>query len=180
MRISLDLDGVLADTIRLWLDLYREQTGRRLSKEEVNDWDFWRRLGFTEREFYESFMGVWRHWERIPPTEPDLAGKVAALRRLGVVDIVTVREPETVKAAKAWLNRQGVIYQRLVVVPPPRSKVDYPYDVYIDDSPNVVLEAVRRGRRALLYVQPWNHRVPDGAGVVRVKSLKEAVEALSP
>jgi 5'(3')-deoxyribonucleotidase len=44
LRISLDVEGVLADTIRLWIRLWNRRSGRRLEYEDVVEWDFWRRL----------------------------------------------------------------------------------------------------------------------------------------
>src|SRR3989304_8541314 len=91
MKIALDVDSVLADVIVTWLDVYREFSGRSLKKAEVNTWNFWKTLGLTRKQFEDIFTEAWVRWERIPPTENNLAGTVKRLRRLHTVDIVTGR-----------------------------------------------------------------------------------------
>ena len=91
LRIALDVDGVLADTMKLWLRLWNRRSSQSLSYEELVEWDFWKRLGISGEEFMELMKEAWRMWRELPPTEPNLSEKVSRLRSLGRVDIVTAR-----------------------------------------------------------------------------------------
>jgi len=178
LRIALDLDGVLADTMKLWLRLWNRRTGQDLSYEELSEWDFWRRLGLGEDEFMEMLNEAWRMWRSLPPTEPNLSEKVSRLRSLGRIDIVTARSRETERYALMWLEAHRVPYDGYIWVRSSRLKPKLDYDVFIDDSPLIVDGLIARGRMLLLYDRPWNRSVSEDRLVRRIRSLEEAYEVL--
>ncbi|MEM0450808.1 MAG: hypothetical protein QXO17_04490 [Nitrososphaerota archaeon] len=177
MRIALDLDGVLADTIRVWLRIWNEQRFPKLTYESIDSWDFWRKLGISEAEFAEIFSRAWQKWEEIPPAEEGLSEKVMRLSELGRVDVVTGRPAEERERVAMWLRRHRISYRNLVMGV--TDKVKLGYDVYIDDSPIVATEGSRTGRTVLLRDQPWNRFVRSNSYVRRVRGLDEAVFVLS-
>ncbi len=183
MKIALDVDSVLADVIVTWLDVYREFSGRSLKKAEVNTWNFWKTLGLTRKQFEDIFTEAWVRWERIPPTENNLAGTVKRLRRLHTVDIVTGRTLNTVPDVKKWLSWQNIDYEQFVRVPTYTLKSSLEYDIFIDDSPLNIVGAADKNRHSILYDQPWNQDMEPHPVIYRVKSLVEAadiVEKLTP
>lgn len=177
MRIALDLDGVLADTIRVWLRIWNEHRFPRLTYESIDTWDFWRKLGISEAEFAGIFARAWLMWEEIPPVEEGIAEKVRRLSELGTVDVVTGRPAEERERVVLWLRRHGISYRGLVVGV--TDKVRLGYDVYIDDSPLVAIAGARSGRLVLLRDQPWNRDVRSNSYVRRVRGLDEAIGVLS-
>jgi len=178
IRIALDLDGVLADTMRLWIKLWRQRTGQELSFEELVDWDFWRELGITEAEFMRIMNDAWRMWRRMPPTEEELSEKVSKLKTLGKVDIVTARPRETEEYVLRWLERHRIPFDDYIWIESSRAKLRLGYDVYIDDSPLVAEEGPVARRLILLYDRPWNRRVAENFYVRRVKGLSQAYQLL--
>lgn len=178
IRIALDLDGVLANTMALWIKLWRRRTGQELGFEELVEWDFWRRLGITESEFMRIMNDAWRLWRQLPPTEPGLSEKVSKLRTLGRVDIVTARPEETEEYVFRWLQHHRIPFDDYVRMENSRAKLRLGYDVYIDDSPIVAEEASARRMRVLLYDQPWNRGVGENFYVRRVRGLEHAYRLL--
>jgi uncharacterized HAD superfamily protein len=177
MLIAIDLDGVLSDSMGLWIRIWNASNYPKLSYEDISEWDFWRRLGLTEERFSEIFDEVWSRWEELQPLEQDVAEIVDRISRVGVVDIVTGRPGRNRNFIVKWLRRHGINYRRLLIGV--ENKIKYLYDVYIDDSPIQALEASHAGRLLLLRDQPWNRHVEPNKFVIRIKSLEEAYRVLT-
>jgi len=178
LRIALDVDGVLADTMRLWLRLWNRRSSQSLSYEELVEWDFWKRLGISGEEFMELMKEAWRMWRELPPTEPNLSEKVSRLRSLGRVDIVTARPREVEKYTLRWLEAHRIPYDGYVLMRSSRVKATLDYDVFIDDSPLMVDGCAMRASLLLLYDRPWNRGILEDAHVKRIKNLNEAYQVL--
>jgi len=179
VRIALDVDGVLADVMPLWLELYNSNYGAQLTFENLTTWDFWMPAGIPRSTFYRIFSQAWRLWRKIPPTEENLGEKVQALMRKGRVDIVTGRSRDTVQHVKHWLSHHHITYNNFVAVPSTRSKAKLDYTIYIDDAPRVAVAVAKKGGRIALYDQPWNRNVQESETIVRVMNLTEAAELVN-
>ena len=179
MRIALDVDGVLADVIRAWLE-YSNGVRPRIAKSQITDWDFWRGFGIKRRDFYEELDRCWKDgWRSIPPTDGGIGRASGELGRLGRVDIVTARDPSTDPYVREWLDLHGISYRDYVSVPAGPMKADLDYDVFIDDSPLNAAAFLDRGRRVVLYTQPWNlsvaaEPVPAAAAAADVAASQDA------
>lgn len=176
MRIALDLDGVLADSISVWVRVWNSFGRKQISVDDIIEWDFWKTLGITEKEFHRIFYIAWKNWHLIPPSEHDITYKVSLLESLGKVDIVSARPRNTVKFVMLWLERHGLGDKKLVLLGPGAKKHELGYDFYIDDSPINAVEIASSNKYVLLYDRPWNRSLRDGERLRRVKSLTEAYE----
>lgn len=179
-RIALDVDGVLADVMSAWLDLTNPGRLAPLSKSDMDGWDFWARHGIKKREFYAQLDACWDAWASIPPTEPDLGRSAGMLSKIASsLDIVTARSSATNRHVKEWLRHYDITYDRYVQVASGWMKADLEYDVFIDDSPINAEAFARRGRRVVLYDQPWNAGVDTSPeGIVRSPDLERAVSEI--
>lgn len=174
MRIAIDLDGVLANSMKTWLKIWYEETGQLMKFEELNEWFFWRKLGIDEETFVRILNKAWIRWIEIPPTEDDIDGKVYKLKTLGSVDIVTARPKSTKEYALKWLNYYKISFDKYVWTRNSLAKAKLRYDVYIDDSPSMIEALENTGKLLLLYAQPWNRDVQEKENVKIVKNLDEA------
>jgi uncharacterized HAD superfamily protein len=161
LRIAVDLDGVLADTIVTVCRILNEKRRMPLSVESFNQWNAWEIAGISRDEFFNVLDEAWFSWKEVPPTEGNLAEKVDRIREFGLVDIVTGRSPGTVRPAKHWLEKAGIQYDSFV-----RSynttdgKAQLNYDVYVDDNAELMsMLAARPHATGILYLQPWNRNV---------------------
>jgi len=171
LRIAVDLDGVLAETMTIWCKKANEELGTRVTLDDLDTWASWTKFGITRDQFFRLLDEAWDKWEEVPPTEPDLAEKVAKIQPLGSLDIVTGRSRQTVEGAKNWLAHHKIPYERFVRVPGMKDKVFLNYDVYIDDAPELMpLISRNPGMRGILYERPWNRNVPRLPGVFKVES----------
>jgi uncharacterized HAD superfamily protein len=162
-----------------WCKRANAQLGTRLKLDDLDTWGSWVKFGISKDQFFKLLDEAWEEWEKVPPTEPGLAAKVAKLKPYGSLDIVTGRSSGTVEHAKNWLAHHKIPYERFVRVPGMRDKVFLNYDVYIDDAPELMPLISRNPvMRGILYERPWNRYVPDLARIAKVGSWSEIPKVL--
>lgn len=173
LKIAVDLDGVLAESMFVWCKKANDTFGTGLRMEDLDSWASWKKYGISKDDFYRLLDESWDEWQAIPPTEPALAEKVAKVEKFGDLDIVTGRSKRTVEAARSWVDSQKVRYRRFVRVLGWRDKILLDYDVYIDDAPDL-MPLISRSPTAwgILYERPWNRSVGDMPKVLKAKSWK--------
>ncbi|MEK6865052.1 MAG: hypothetical protein AABX06_01075 [Thermoproteota archaeon] len=176
MKIALDVDGVLADVIESWL-IYNNKIRPNISKDDITNWDFWKKFKINRYDFYEELTSCWKNWNSIPPTEGNLSIVTQNLSNFGQVDIVTARELSTDSFVKNWLKLHDVTYQNYVSVIDGPMKADLDYDVFIDDSPLNAIKFLKHKKNVFLYSQPWNQHISD-QNIQRISTLSEVVEKL--
>jgi 5'(3')-deoxyribonucleotidase len=174
LKIAVDLDGVLAESMLVWCQRANKEFGIRVKMEDLDGWSSWKKFSISKDDFYRILDESWDDWREIPPTEPDIAEKVARIEKLGEIDIVTGRSKRTVEAARSWVDNQKVRYRRFVRVLGWRDKILLGYDVYIDDAPDL-MPLISHSPRAwgVLYERPWNRSVGDMPKVLKVKSWQQ-------
>jgi len=176
LKIALDVDGVLADVIESWL-IYNNKIRPIISKDDITNWDFWKKFKINRYDFYEELTSCWKNWNSIHPTEDNLSIVTQNLSNFGQVDIVTARELSTDSFVKNWLKLHDITYQNYVSVIDGPMKADLDYDVFIDDSPLNAIKFLKRKKTVFLYSQPWNQHISD-QNVQRISTLSEAIEKL--
>lgn len=158
----------------VWCELANQEYGSRFRMEDLDSWSWWRKSAISKDDFYRILDESWDHWEKIPPTEPDIALKVARIERFGDLDIVTGRSKRTVEAARNWIDSKKVRCRNFVRVLGWRDKILLDYDVYIDDAPDLMPLVSRSPIAwAVLYERPWNRNVSDLPKILRTKSWAE-------
>jgi 5'(3')-deoxyribonucleotidase len=174
LKIAVDLDGVLAESMLVWCKRANKEFGTRLKMEDLDSWSAWKKFPISKDDFYRILDESWDDWLEIPPTEPDLAEKVLRIEKFGNLDIVTGRSKRTVEAARNWIDNQKVRYRHFVRVLGWRDKILLDYDVYIDDAPDL-MPLISRSPTAwgILYERPWNKSVIDIPKILKVKAWRE-------
>jgi 5'(3')-deoxyribonucleotidase len=174
LKIAVDLDGVLAESMFVWCELANKEFGTRLRMEDLDSWSSWKKFAISKDDFYRILDESWDEWQKIPPTEPELAEKVARIEKFGDLDIVTGRSKRTVDAARSWVDDQKVPYRRFVRVLGWRDKILLDYDAYIDDAPDLMpLISQSPASWGVLYERPWNKNVGDMSKVLKAKSWRQ-------
>jgi len=177
MKIALDVDGVLADVIQSWLN-YNNSIRQEISKQEISEWDFWKKFKINRYDFYAELSSCWKNWMSVPPTETNLSLTTKNLSKIGQVDIVTARERSTDSFVKNWLNHYDISYDNYVSVIDGPMKANLDYDVFIDDSPLNALKIIEQKKKIILYSQPWNQHILEDQ-IHRVSNLSEAIEEIN-
>ncbi len=170
MRIGVDLDGVLADTMVSVCQILNSRRNTPLTVESFVRWRAWEIAGITKDEFFRALDEVWFSWETLPPTEENLDAKVGRLGRFGTVDIVTGRSSATVPQANSWLKHHRIPFESFVRTDnSTTAKLDLHYDWYIDDSSELMtLLASRLHGSGVLYLRPWNRNTLEMPRIFKV------------
>lgn len=174
LKIAVDLDGVLAESMLVWCKRANREFGTRLKMEDLDSWSSWKKFAIFKDDFYRILDESWDAWRGIPPTEPNIAEKVARIEKFGDLDIVTGRSKRTVEAARSWVDNQNIRHRNFVRVLGWRDKIFLNYDVYIDDAPDLMpLISQSPTAWGILYERPWNRTVGDMPKVLKAKSWQQ-------
>ncbi len=180
LKIAVDLDGVLAESMLVWCERVNKEFGMHLKMDDLDSWSSWKKFSISKDDFYRILDESWEDWEEVPPTEPRIAGKVARIEKFGDIDVVTGRSRKTEAAAKSWVDNHGIRYKHFVRVEGWRDKIILDYDVYIDDAPDLMqLVSQTPLRWAVLYDRPWNRGVPNIPKVLRSQSWNHVPRLLA-
>lgn len=180
LRIAVDFDGVLFDHIPYVLRGFRDAHGIDLEAEGLRYWDFFQYRAVREKNLtWSCVRDVLSAIDQDPvlhecdPRDPHAADVIARWRSAGHhVSIVTAREPAARACTEAFLRRNGIPHDALVM----GAAVKTGWDVLVDDAPHNVLMAAADGGLALLMDHPYNRDVPTKRNPLRVGDWLE-VEA---
>ena len=176
-RLAVDLDGVLADTMAACCKIINKRYSSHFKVSSFNRWKAWETLGISKNEFFHILDQAWSEWNSIPPTEDRLDEKVGKLLEFCDLDIVTGRSAHTVASAKSWLETQEIRFNAFVRTDSGMDKVNLNYDVFIDDSPELMLAlSSKPNGYAILYTQPWNEEVEELPKILRANSWDQIPE----
>lgn len=154
MKISVDIDGVLADQVGAALKRIEKAYGQRYTKSEVNCWNW----SFGGRELWLEIAELLRDPEYVLSV-PVMEGSQAAIQHLSRHDVcvVTARRPETEEATKQWLSTHFPCLREYYHAKT-GNKHTIASDVLIDDFDVNILDFVKSShdRRGILFVHPWS------------------------
>jgi len=168
--------------MKAWIQKYNKKYNANLTIRFIEKWGFYEDLGMSVEECFVIFNQAWADIDNLESIEQDIWQKTKMLSNLGTVDIVTSVYPEQAAKVKEWLDRQGVVRNKIVFT---QDKTILEYDVFIDDSPSNIVKVVQNGKIGLLYNQPWNRQVDvqqdifTGQGqIFRVYNLYDAIDMI--
>jgi len=178
MKISLDFDGVISDTINSWVDKYNNiyaydlQTDFITSR-DIDKWGFYEKLNISQDTCFDIFSMAWGDWMNLKPMEPHLKQKTKMLNNLAPVDIVTAVQPEHLEDIEKWLKYHNITYNNLVHS---TAKHELDYDIYIDDAVKNIQAVFDAGKHGLLLNQPWNVDMRDQQKPVMISNTKYKIQ----
>ena len=186
MRLGIDLDGVVSDFNKGWIDQYNAEFGATIPLDAVTTWagmvgltHFHDMAAFWEwaRDFGNG-ASLFRHLETYPEAVPTL-GRLAENHD---IVIITTKPSWAVSDTFAWIADRRLPTREVHVVDMDAPKWVVPCDVYLDDAPHHI-EAIHRHRPESVmcrYVRPWNKAVPGVHDVHDWKGFDGLIQGLSP
>lgn len=171
MKIAIDFDSVLSDTMVSWTQKFNEKYDKDFTKADVKKWTFWDDFDISHDAAKEIFREAWEDWENLQPTEDNLSTTTQELSELGDIDIVTNVEFSYRKYVQSWLEKNRIVYQNLVNN---SKKEELSYNVFIDDDPDLATTLSIAHKNCLVYHQQWNSHITEGKYIKRIQNLKES------
>src|SRR5207245_11462313 len=68
LRVAVDVDGVLAETMESWIQTFNKLHGTRFKLKDIDSWASWIKFGIGKDDFYQILEGTWENGLGIPPT----------------------------------------------------------------------------------------------------------------
>ena len=154
MRIALDFDGTIADTIRSWVNKYNEIYGTNRKYSEIELWNFHEGFQLTIPQSMDIFGMLWDNAVlEVPPIENNIGRKLERIySAVEGMDIVTAIPKKHWKGIKEWLAHYGISYDK-IVYSQHKEELDNYYDVFIDDKPDLLNNS---SKPVFLRHQRWN------------------------
>ncbi len=189
--IGVDLDGVLADTMGLYCELFNETYGDGkyhddlfttfypMTKDRVKGWDFFKNWGMTTDIGMKMFLTCWENFDKLLPTETELDKKLGSLKEMGhQISIITAEQKDSIPYIYEWLHLHNIPYDTITFIFNGQPKMLYLTDVLIDDNPHTAEVCAEKWltKKMILYDQPWNKHVKEAPNVPRAYSWNEIIE----
>ena len=191
MKIAVDIDEVLADSLSSYLNYFNNSFGTSIRKEDfVVGKTFWEVLGVAEEKRDEIRAHYDKHplskdWILIPGSQKGIK-KLAENNELVVI---SNRMPPRFDATKQWLERNfDGVFKETYFTEADRDGETKPAKAEIcervgalmllEDSPEEALECVRRGIGVVLFDTYLNQGLGTNKRIARVKNWDEALRAV--
>lgn len=177
MQISLDVEGVLADSHRA-----ARKRSDRLTEDNCPppQWDFPTEEHF--KEFMHVSQNLWHnHNELIPTVSDGLEAATTLLCKHHTVDIVTSRT-NVDEQILDWLDRHGVQFEDFYVTSGHAADKTAigDHELHIEDSPQVARDALAAGRDVVLIDRPYNRSFDVRDSTTVVDDVPAAADLLCP
>lgn len=184
---AFDIDGVVADTMAVFLDLARDRFGfTHLTRDHLRSYDLYQCLDIDKEAIDELIcLTLDDEHTRILPPIPGAPGVLTELAEYAPLRFVTARIwPESIIA---WLHDtlSGVAPERIHVTatgdPDAKLKILKDLDVihFVDDRLETCEALSRFGIRPVLFDQPWN-RVSAPISFPRVENWAHLRQLVLP
>lgn len=171
--LLLDMDEVVVDFTRAWINRFRDKSGITLNREDWVAWDLKRIL---PEEVFEGFVATLREpgfFRHLPPME----GSIEGIRQLNErYDIVFL----TASSQYAYNDKFHWIEEHLPFVTKPNLILTHRKDLVlgeylVDDAPHNLLSSPAKTK--IIFDAPWNRNLTC---FKRVKNWGELVQFLQP
>ncbi|MEA3507143.1 MAG: hypothetical protein U9R36_06625 [Elusimicrobiota bacterium] len=163
-NIGVDIDGVIVDTVEVYLQYIYKVTGRRFKQKDITEYFFEDCLAISREEVTKAVEMMFEEdiWDSIPFYD----GALDALKKIGSehnLYIITSRPPVAKKSTQAWIQKRGIPAEKTIFTDMD-SKLDYikehdlELDCFIEDRLEFALEVAQEVPEVLLMDRPWNRR----------------------
>jgi 5'(3')-deoxyribonucleotidase len=168
--LALDVDAVLAETHKSFLELYNDRYGTDYSLDDITYWD-WPIDEFGYEKFHNMTDNLWqKRWRDISVCEPNISRKVSKLSESFEVHIVTARSGCD-DSIRTWLDFHDIVEFKSFNTGV-KNKADKNYDCYIDDNPNMIGQ-IGDGQILFLKSRNWNS-ISQKQNVEEVQSIVDS------
>jgi len=186
MKIAIDIDGVLLDIIISYIEIFNQKYNTEYKKKDVTNWDFYKEWNITEDEAFEIFYEIYENTMSVPFIDEEAPKFMSKLHKLHELYILSARASQYRAQIIEKLNFHNIKkdshYNDLILVyhKPYDLKIKEPFNVYVDDNPNLA-KAIQKtqDKYLLLYNQPWNQNIENTNNIIRVFNWKEIYTVLT-
>lgn len=164
MKLSIDIDGVLADFDRPFCTLLEDVTGRPCPYEDPDVWEWPAKRGFTNEEEGKAWNTIRTHpnWWMGLPTYPDSLLNFNELRGVDVYFVTARSTPYAKMVTERWLKANYTIDYPTVITSKDKGLVckALHIDAHIDDKPEHLVDIKMHAPFTRCYLRNRKHNEP--------------------
>ena len=187
MRIGIDLDDVLADTLAQIIEYYNSTYNARLTKDQFRSYGYWHTWGGTKEEAIQILHDFYDtpYFTNVQPI-PGAKKALHILKQNNDLFIVTSRPNSIAQQTHVWLNQHfpdtfasvnfGNHYS-LDGEPVTKMQIcdQLEIDILIEDALEYALECATDKRNVFLLDNPWNQQSELPLGIQRFDAWSDIV-----
>lgn len=158
MIIACDIDGVVCN----WTKGFLQYAG--YPEQEARTWELWNQLNISEDKFNEIWDGFINDGGivRLEPMDGAVES-ISKIRGAGHdIIFITSRKPAAKQQTYQWFLNHGIWYVSIKFC---EAKLDMLQqikpDIYIEDNPYQIQEAIDNGIRIIIYDKPYNRHIKN-------------------
>ncbi|MEM0148708.1 MAG: hypothetical protein QW346_00365 [Candidatus Micrarchaeaceae archaeon] len=157
--LTVDVDGVLADTVGKINSIREKDIKRIIRKEEITDYDLtktdpYRGLEWESIEAY--FKKAWANYNDLQLEDPEIPEIISKLHDHYIILLVTASVAED-EQIKNWLKKNNIPYDELVHLNRQVKKLKNIATIHIEDYYELAIQ-MPANMTVLLLKQPWNEK----------------------
>lgn len=159
MRIGVDIDGVLADSLPLWVQELNHFFNKNKQVEEVHLYDIIQTFEITPVELKTFVEQRGRFLMSAPCPMKGAAHYLSMIKKYHNIYIVTARREAYKQETQAWLRQYGMLYDELLLLGSYKKDetcLKKRLDVMVEDTLEVGLELSAAGIPVILMDAPYN------------------------
>lgn len=175
MRIGLDIDSVLLDTMPAYLNIFNNTNGTKYQKKDITNFDFRDILHIDKATMYKYFESI--YWKKVKLCDPYCVEVINDWKRKGYfVDLITASSNSTISDKCERLKALNVNFDcvHIVGVTSDKKLFAKEYDLIVDDSPMQLESILNAGGNPICFDQPWNQGW-DGARAFSFKHIDSII-----
>lgn len=161
MRFYIDMDGTIADLVTPWLEIFYQQTGRRIRYDEVVGFGFPGLFTQAERAEFFKIPCIWGVYKNLDPVDGAI-GAIDFLSQAGHEIYFATRpfyhSPYCCFEKYEWIENHFPGLENNIIFTKNKGLLDPANAVLIDDYEDNLKKF--EGQK-ILFDQPWNRHVVD-------------------
>ena len=191
MRIGIDIDNVIAETVPSLLPEINKTFKTNLKYKDIYMYDFHIILGISDKEMKHRF------WKRLfvrklfahMDTVNHAREIINLLYQKHKIILVTDRPKELIHSTKRWLQKKRIQYHNIRHMTGGfKNKHDYAqyekirgfgFDVFIEDKLEDAILLAKHCNKVLLYKRPWNNNKNIKKSFMEVNNWNEIIKLLN-
>jgi 5'(3')-deoxyribonucleotidase len=158
MKIGLDIDSVLLNTIKSYLEIYNAKYDKNAKFEDLTQFNFGPLLGLDKPKMYEIFEEI--NFSKTELMDSYIPSAINYFKSMGYqVDLITASSPKNIENKCERLRNLGVKFDKVINIDVHSgNKGIYAKDYYfiVDDSAEQLESIAKNGGNPICYNQPWN------------------------
>lgn len=173
MRVGIDIDNVLCDSMESFLRRINARLGSSLETKDITAWNFAVGSSNLSAEIIETLKD-----DSFVVSLPLMAGAKEAMSVIKAnfdVVLLTSRNPEATVSTFKWVMR----HFGAVPVYHTGDKCNNGCAVIVDDAPHTIEDCCDMGVRVIIFDQPWNRNVKKHPLASRCFTWPQVLETLT-